>query len=111
MKEAGTRLIWLEFYTEGSSPFIVDVLKLAPLHLATNTLDRFSMANLFEGPIPSPHERAAAFIASLPRLHIYDLRRNLDDSCPVCLVPLTMVLAEGAGYAIHCWYCTDIVRS
>ncbi len=26
MKEAGTRLIWLEFYTEGSSPFIVDVL-------------------------------------------------------------------------------------
>ncbi|KAG9218775.1 hypothetical protein CCMSSC00406_0001111 [Pleurotus cornucopiae] len=52
------------------------------------------MAELFVGPTPSPHERAAAFIAALPRLHIYDLRRNLDDSCPVCLVPLTMVLAE-----------------
>ncbi|KAF7432823.1 hypothetical protein PC9H_004766 [Pleurotus ostreatus] len=52
------------------------------------------MAELFVGPTSSPHERAAAFIAALPRLHIYDLRRNLDDSCPVCLVPLTMVLAE-----------------
>lgn len=58
------------------------------------------MAELFVGPTPSPHERAAAFIAALPRLHIYDLRRNLDDSCPVCLVPLTMVLAEGAGCAM-----------
>lgn len=69
------------------------------------------MAELFEGPILSPQERAAAFIAALPRLHIYDLRRNLDDSCPVCLVPLTMVLAEGAGCTIPLrWQWTDIVR-